>query len=291
MKRRFSVIICAYNIEDYISRAIDSVLEQTFENYELLLVNDGSKDKTLKILKEYEEKNKDKIRVIDNGRNLGLGKSRNIAIAQANGEYIVHLDGDDTLYEKETLAKIDETIGKEKVDLIYFGVQYVGGDNKAHIPTAENSTREARIICDMHFAVASKVWRKEFLDKNNIVFIEDMYYEDMVYSIKATILAEKLKYGSFPIYYYYRNREGSIMATPNIKRCKDMYKILYHLMELYETTPKELQPYLLSFIYNETKSLPIRINAVLESLEDGEESPVLPKRNYKFINYKENLCI
>lgn len=291
MKKRFSIIICAYNIEEYISRAIDSVLEQTFEDYELLLVNDGSKDKTLEILKQYEKENRHKIRVIDNKKNLGLGKSRNIAIAQAKGEYIVHLDGDDALYEKETLAKIDETIGTEKLDLIYFGVKYVGGDNKAHIPTAENSTREARIVCDMHFAVASKVWRKEFLDKNNIVFIEDMYYEDMVYSIKATILAEKLKYGAFPIYYYYRNREGSIMATPNIKRCKDMYKMLYHLMELYETTPKELQPYLLSFINNETKSLPMRINAVLESLEEGGKTPVFPKRNYKFKGDKEKLCI
>ena len=285
---RFSVIICAYNIESYISKAINSVLKQDFDNYELILVNDGSVDKTLEILKKYENKNKDKIRVIDNGRNLGLGKSRNIAIKQAKGEYIVHLDGDDTMYEKETLSKIDKTIGNENIDLIYFGVKYVGGDNKAHIPTEENSTREARIVCDMHFAVASKVWRREFLEKNNIEFIEDMYYEDMVYSIKATIMAKKLKYGAFPIYYYHRNREGSIMATPNIKRCKDMYKMLYYLMELYETTPKKLQPYLLSFIDNETKSLPIRINAVLESLKDKSITPALPKRNYKF---EENACI
>lgn len=134
----------------------------------------------------------------------------------------------------------------------------------------------------MHFAVASKVWKKEFLDRNNITFIENMYYEDMVYSIKATILAEKLKYGEFPIYYYYRNREGSIMATPNIKRCKDMYKMLYYLMELYETTPEELKPYLLSFINNETRSLPIRINAIIKSMKGNTKAPVLPKRNYKF---------
>lgn len=287
-KPRFSIIICAYNIEEYISRAINSVLEQDFDDYELLLVNDGSKDKTLSILKKYANMNKDKIKLIDNEKNLGLGKSRNIAIEKARGEYIVHLDGDDTLYEKETLTKIDKTIGKEKTDLIYFGVKYVGGDNKAHIPTAENSTREARIICDMHFAVASKVWRREFLQKNDITFIEDMYYEDMVYSIKATILAKKLNYGAFPIYNYYRGREGSIMATPNIKRCKDMYKMLYYLMELYETTPKNLQPYLLSFINNETKSLPVRINAVLKSLEDNTVAPTLPKRNYKF---EEKLCI
>ncbi len=282
MKRKFSVIICAYNIEKYISKAINSVLEQTFKDYELILVNDGSKDNTLNILKKYEAENIDRVRVIDNVVNLGLGKSRNIAISQAEGEYIVHLDGDDLFYEPDTLKRINETIGEDGADLIYFGVKYIGGDNKAHLPNAENSTKEARIVCDMHFAVASKVWRKEFLDKNNITFIEDMYYEDMVYSIKATILADKLKYGEFPIYYYYRNREGSIMATPNIKRCKDMYKMLYHLMELYESTPKELQPYLLSFINNETKSLPIRVNAIIKSLNGHTKTPVLPKRNYKF---------
>lgn len=285
-KIRFSIIVCAYNIDGYISRAIDSVLEQDYDNYELILVNDGSKDKTLSILKEYEKKHKDKIRLIDNGKNLGLGKSRNIAIAQAKGEYIIHLDGDDSLYEKETLTKIDKTIGKEKVDLIYFGVQYIGGDNKAHIPTKENSTKEARIICDMHFSVASKVWRRDFLNENDITFIEDMYYEDMVYSIKATILAKKLKYGAFPIYNYYRDREGSIMTTPSIKRCKDMYKVLYYLMDLYETVPKKLQPYLLSFIINETENVPLRINVILKSLENDKITPALPKRNYKFKEIK-----
>ena len=282
MKKRFSVIICAYNIETYVSKAIESVLNQTFKDYELILVNDGSKDNTLNILKEYESKNGDRIKVIDNVINLGLSKSRNIAISQANGEYIVHLDGDDLFYEPDTLKKINNTIGEDGADVTYFGVKYVGGDNKVYLPNAENSTKEARIVCDMHFAVASKVWKKEFLDRNNITFIENMYYEDMVYSIKATILAEKLKYGEFPIYYYYRNREGSIMATPNIKRCKDMYKMLYYLMELYETTPEELKPYLLSFINNETRSLPIRINAIIKSMKGNTMAPVLPKRNYKF---------
>ena len=200
MKKRFSVIICAYNIETYVSKAIESVLNQTFKDYELILVNDGSKDNTLNILKEYESKNGDRIKVIDNVINLGLSKSRNIAISQANGEYIVHLDGDDLFYEPDTLKKINNTIGEDGADVTYFGVKYVGGDNKVYLPNAENSTKEARIVCDMHFAVASKVWKKEFLDRNNITFIENMYYEDMVYSIKATILAEKLKYGEFPIY-------------------------------------------------------------------------------------------
>ena len=246
-KIRFSVIMCAYNLEKIVGTAIDSVLEQKFKNFELILVNDGSADKTLNVLKKYERKDS-RVRVINNEKNIGLSASRNKAISQARGEYIVHLDGDDTLYNRDTLKRINETIGNEDIDITYFGVQYVGGTNKAYLPNAKNSTKEARIVCDMHFAVASKVWRRKFLEEKNLTFIEGMYYEDMVYSIKGAILANKLKYGSFPIYVYYRNREGSIMATPNIKRCKDMFKMLYYLMELYEETPVELQPYLLSFI-------------------------------------------
>lgn len=280
---RFSVIMCAYNLEKIVDTAIESILNQTFDNYELIIVNDGSKDNTIGTLKRFENKSNGKIRIIDNHKNIGLSASRNIAIAQAKGEYIVHLDGDDTLYDKNTLSKIDATIGNRKLDICYFGVQYVGGGNKLYLPNAENSTKKARIVCDMHFAVASKVWRREFLEENNLTFIEGMYYEDMVYSIKAAIKAKNVSFGAIPIYVYYRNREGSIMATPNIKRCKDMYKMLYYLMELYEETPEELQPYLLSFIKNETFGVPTRLDGILKSLKDSTYTPVFPKRNYVYI--------
>lgn len=279
---RFSVIMCAYNLEKIIDTAIKSVLGQSFDDYELIIVNDGSTDDTIGTLRKFEKKSKGKIRIIDNEKNMGLSASRNIAIKQARGEYIVHLDGDDTLYDRDTLAKIDATIGNRKLDICYFGVQYVGGGNKLYLPNEQNSTKEARIVCDMHFAVSSKVWRREFLIENNINFIENMYYEDMVYSIEAAIKAKETSFGAIPIYIYYRNREGSIMATPNVKRCKDMYKMLYYLMELYEETPEELQPYLLSFIKNETFGVPTRIDAILKSLKDSTYTPVFPKRNYVF---------
>lgn len=284
-KVRFSIIMCAYNVEKYISKAIESVLKQDFKDYELLIINDGSTDNTSKIVKSYTD---ERIKFVNHKQNNGLSCARNKAVSIAKGEYILYLDADDTLYEDTTLSKINDTIGDEKLDLIYFGVQYIGGNNdKTYIPNEENSSREARIACDMHFAVASKCWRKDFLKEKNITFIEGMYYEDMVYSIKASIFADKIKYGSFPIYNYYRNREGSIMSTPSIKRCTDMFKMLSHLMNLYEITPKEYKPYLLSFIKNETTSLPMRIDAILDSLENGTNSPVLPKRDYKMIEKVE----
>lgn len=278
---RFSIIVTAYNLEKLISTAIDSILKQTYKNFELLVIDDCSSDKTVDVIKKYEAKDS-RVKLLVNEKNSGPSIARNNAMEVAKGEYIVYLDGDDTLYNKETLKNIDKTIGEDGADIIYFGVQYVGGSNKAYVPNAQNSTQEARIVCDMHFPVASKVWRREFLIENDIKFIGGMYYEDMVYSIKAAILSKKLKYGEFPIYIYYRNREGSIMSTPNLKRCTDMYLVMYHLMELYQVTPERLQPYLMSFIKNETHSIPMRLDAVVKSMKDKTFSPVIPKRNYVF---------
>ena len=279
MGKKFSIIISAYNIETYIERAIKSVLEQTFENYELIIVNDCSKDKTLEKIQNFKD---ERIIIINNEKNVGLGAVRNIGIAKAQGEYIVHLDGDDALYENTTREKIDKLIDNDTPDIIYLGFKDVGGFNKVHLSTAENSTKEARLTCDINFSVPSKCWRREFLLENNIKFMENIYYEDMVYSTTATILAKSYKYGDFPSFKYYRNRKGSIMSTPSIRRCSDMYRMLAYLMDLYDITPDEYKPYLLSFIENETESLPLRVEAILKCLREGGGTPVFPKRNYKF---------
>lgn len=279
-KRRFSVIISAYNVEAYIERAINSVLKQNFEDYELIVVEDKSTDNTLENIMKYEGK----IKIIKNEKNRGLGAVRNIGIENATGEYIVHLDGDDTLYNDSTLKDIDKVIGTNTPDIVFFGFQEVNGNNKLRVATQENSTKEARLICDATFSAPSKCWRREFLIKNDIKFIEDVYYEDMIYSMRAITLSNETMYGEFPIFNYYKNRDGSIMTTPSIRRCTDMYKMLACLMEVYEEAPENLKPYVLSFIINETKNIPIKLKGILKAIENNENSPIFPKRQYKFID-------
>lgn len=283
---RFSIIMAAYNIADYIDRAINSVIMQDFNNYELIIVNDGSTDDTYQKMKQAKSKNKEHIVLINNLHNQGLGKSRNIAVKKAKGQYILYLDSDDTIYDSQTLSKIDKLISDKKFDLVYLGVQYIGGSNKAYIPTEENSSKEARLACDMHFAVSSKCFSRDFLVNNNITFPEGLYYEDMVYSIKSTLLANNTTFGAFPFYNYFRNRKGSIMATPSIKRCTDMYRIMAEIMSLYEFTPDNYKPYLLSFIKNETNSLNSRTDNILASIKNPSIVSVMPKRDYKFIEEK-----
>lgn len=211
-----------------------------------------------------------------------MGAGRNIALTHCTGNYVLYLDGDDYLYDNSTLEKINSIVSKELPDIAYFGMQYIGGSNKAYLSNAENSTKKARITCDINFGVTSKCWKRQFLIDNNIKFIEDIYYEDMVFSLSAVIKAKTLSYGDFPIYNYVRNRQGSIMSTPNIRRCSDMYRMLSYVMDLYPDTPDEYKPYLLSFIKNETLSIPNKVSIILQSLKNNSMNPVFKKRNYTF---------
>ncbi len=281
---KFSVIIATYNMANCINTAIKSILCQDFKDYEIVIFNDASTDNTIQVVEEIKD---NRVKLITSRKNIGLGAARNTAVKKAKGEYILYLDADDTFYESTTLTKINKVLEKSNPDIAYFGVHYIGGSNKTYIPNAQNSTKQARILCDMHFAVASKCWKRQFLKEKNIEFIEDIYYEDMVYSMKATILAEKIDYGEFPIYNYVRNRDGSITSTPTLRKCVDMYKMLSHVLELYCITPDEYKPYLISFIRQETMSIPYKVKEILKCYQQGINTPVFPKRQYQF-NEKED---
>jgi hypothetical protein len=282
-KTRFTVAISAYNIENYVKRAIDSVLNQTFKNYELLVIDDCSTDSTMEVIKQVVGQN---AKILQTKKNSGTAAaSRNIAIENAQGEYLLFLDGDDELYSNETLKEIDEHINENKYDIIYLGYENVGHtENYYRISNKENSTREARLICDESFSVSSKVWNVEFLRNNNIRFKEGMYYEDELFSIKSNILSKVTTYGEFPIFKYHRNREGSVMTKPTVKKCSDWYRMVAEVTDLYEITPEEDRKYLLSFLKNESDSIPLRVENIIEALRENRKTKVLPKRNYKFID-------
>ena len=199
------------------------------------------------------------------------------------------LDGDDKLYNKNVLSKIDNLIGNDEYDLLYFGYQDLGNKNEFRMSNENNTRKESRIACDVSFSVSSRCWNKKFLIENNIKFKEGMYYEDEVFCMKANILAEKITYGEFPIFNYRRNRKGSVMSTPTIKKCSDWYRMVGELVDLMDITPDEYKNQLLSFIKNESDSLPKRVKAILRALENDNAIPVFPKRDYKYIDFMEKV--
>ena len=142
---RFSIIMPAHNAEKEIEDAIKSVIMQDYENYEFIIIDDLSTDNTFEIAKKYEKDNK-KIKVIRHDVNKKAGGARNTGIKSADGDYILFLDSDDLLADKDVLKRLNNTIGNDKVDIVYLGFESVGEAIQGKfIPTAENSVKENRI--------------------------------------------------------------------------------------------------------------------------------------------------
>lgn len=118
---KFSIIIPCYKVEQYLHQCVDSVLAQTYEDYEVILVDDGSPDNSPAICDEYGKKT-DKVKVIHKP-NGGLSDARNAGLDVARGEFVLFLDSDDWWDDKEALHKIDTCIKKTGADIIIFGMK------------------------------------------------------------------------------------------------------------------------------------------------------------------------
>ena len=168
MSLKVSVIIPIFNGEKYLEAAIDSILKQTFNNYELLLIDDGSTDKTLKIISTYKDK---RIRLLKNDHNMGLAVTRNRGIDESKGEYIAWLDCDDislpTRLEKQV------TVLDENPDIGLCGtwVKTIGGESGSiwKYPVEPDFLRSTMIFYNP-LATSSIMLKKKFLIEHNLRF-------------------------------------------------------------------------------------------------------------------------
>ena len=122
-KALVSIVMPAYNCEKYVVEAINSILAQTYRNWELLVLDDGSKDNTLRIIEEFSQKDS-RIKALPNGKNIGVSATRNRGIELASGEWIAFLDSDD-MWKPEKLEKQFEIVEKEAAEFIFTGSSYI----------------------------------------------------------------------------------------------------------------------------------------------------------------------
>lgn len=223
---RFSIIIPCYNAGKEIERTINSVKTQTFKDYEIIAVDDCSKDNTLEIL----NKQKDVI-VIENKENLRAGGSRNAAMEIAKGEYIIFLDADDYLADENVLSKIDSLIGKDTPDIVYLGFKSIGNLEGEWIPTIENSTFSRRTREWKYENVWDICWNTKFLRENNIKFVEKKYFEDFVFYYKGIIKAKEYKVASFITHIYTTFKDDSMTANVNEQKLQDLYSNVIDFIE------------------------------------------------------------
>jgi len=227
----FSLIIPVYNVEKYLKECLDSVLCQTYGDWEAICINDGSTDGSATILEEYAAKDS-RFKVISQA-NGGLSVARNSGLEAASGDYVLFLDSDDYL-EKDALRIIADNLSDE--DLLCFSgrrfFEESGEYEKADVLPQETfetgweyyskhalDKRSFAFVC-----VVLRCYRRAYLLKNSLQFKPGIYHEDNMFTPLACYYAKKVKV--IPdVLYDYRVRESSIMTTRSLKHKEDIISI------------------------------------------------------------------
>lgn len=235
-----SVIVPIYNCENYLSACLDSLLNQTFSDFEIICVNDGSIDNSGAILKRYIEKdNRLKVFTISNH---GQAYARNLGISNSQGEFICFVDSDDVV-ERTYLEKLFLSMEKDDSDLAvcdmyrvykkkpnwlekyfeyYFPIEAMEYTNVLDNP---------ELILSIINAPYCKLIKKSYLESNQIWFMEGKIYEDFYFTQSLLASNPRISFVSEPLYHYFIY-EGSTMTSKNSK-VSDMYDIMESLIQLY----------------------------------------------------------
>ena len=248
---KISVIIPVYNVENYLKKCLDSVCNQTLTDIEIICINDGSTDNSLKILNEYEIKD-ERIKVISK-ENGGQATARNLGIKEAQGEYVSFVDSDDfieptmleKLYTKSKNNDLDIVMCKiatydnqthEIKDNVWYYMLGVFRDFEKDIFTHKD-TKE--FTCNIAVTPYNKIYKTSLLKDNNILFPEGLIFEDEKFFFDVYLRAQKVSIIDEFLYYYRVNRKGS---TVNISKEND-YSDIIPISKLIRQTFKETGNY------------------------------------------------
>jgi len=219
---KFSVIVPVYNVEKFLAKCLDSVLNQDFDDYEIIAVNDGSTDSSPEILDEYSKKT-DKLKVI-NQKNKGLGGARNTAIEAAGGEFLVFVDSDDFI-PREMLSTLFDYFDKYNLDILSFDLTAVYTSDFPDTVTTDFED-EFVFLNTKEFLISeptacAKAYRRSLYIDNDIRFPERLWYEDLATVYRLVPFADKIGYLKKPLYYYVQ-QPNSITHSANTTRMMEI---------------------------------------------------------------------
>lgn len=233
-----SLIIPIFNVEEYLKECLDSILTQSFTHYEVILIDDGSTDKSRLIISEYEEKFKN-IKILYQS-NKGVSEVRNIALKYAVGEYVLYIDSDDFL--KENMLELMVNKGENtKADIVICNYIFYFGDNNENnsvfsYKILEDKIYSSKEVIDMmlNFKLQGQLWNKLFrrnlLINSNFEFEKGRYIQDIFPVFKVINESEKIVFIDKALYYY-RQRNSSTIYKRNIKLVEDYYHAMDSIIQ------------------------------------------------------------
>lgn len=231
-----SIIVPAYNVEKYISECVKSIINQSYKNFELIIVNDGSTDNTLQILRKYEAL--DHRLIILNQNNQGQSSARNRALNLAKGKYIGFIDSDDWIEPEmyENMVRIAEQTNADMIvcdmssDYEDGTIDYYNGRGEKNkidsFAEYNNSTETIKYLLTDRLSVSpcNKIYRRKMIEENKLRYPLGLWNEDMEMAVKYYFHSKKIvKVDGY--YYHYRQRNLSTTKTYDY-RIFDMFKVM-----------------------------------------------------------------
>ncbi|MFD5805348.1 bifunctional glycosyltransferase/CDP-glycerol:glycerophosphate glycerophosphotransferase [Streptomyces sp. NPDC127020] len=242
---RFSVIVPAYRVQEYLHACLESVLTQSYQDFEVIVVDDGSPDACGAIADEFADRDP-RVRAVHLPRNQGLGPARNAGIERANGDYLVFLDGDDTLAPDALRALADRV--KETGDpdvLVYdYARTYWTGEtvrSRAAAHLTERGPAPFRLadrpgLLHLLMVAWNKTVRREFAEREGLSFPPG-YYEDTPWTYPVLLAAESVATLDRVCVHYRQRRRGSILGTPS-ERHLDVFTQYDRVFAFLESHPE-----------------------------------------------------
>ncbi|WP_294066082.1 glycosyltransferase family 2 protein [uncultured Fusobacterium sp.] len=286
MRYKFSIIIPCYNIEKYISKTLKNVLAQTFQNFEIILINDGSEDNTGKILDSYSNKD-NRIRVIHK-ENEGVSEARNVGIKNAKGEYIYFLDGDD-LIENTFLERANEVLKNNKIEIFSFGFNMIFENGKIKRKYSsekyDNKIIRSKKFLSLFFNkkvgqnMCSFIVKKDIIE-NKIFFTKGLERgEDLEFQIKMLLRDVNLFYDKTP-FFKYVSRNGSVVQSKVKLNIFNFLEVLEKFRKEIkdENLKKDLEYFFITYYFYTIKEM-----AIKGYTEETYNQAILILKKYEYI--------
>lgn len=251
-----SVIMPVYNVSNYLANAINSIKNQSFNDLEIICINDGSSDNSLEILNILKKENKN-IKVI-NQKNSGPGIARNTGIANAKGEYIAFLDSDDIFLDKNALEKLYATAKKNDADVVCGNLRWINQDYSLdeyydYINTKYAYAEREEIIKSedygIPFAFYKNIFRRDFLEQHNIRFPDIRAGEDPVFMTKVLTNTDKCHMVPVDLYGYNHSIGGGV--NEKINSYEKKYAYITHFKQIFDIFKENNYDSALSLYKNE----------------------------------------
>lgn len=288
---KLSIIVPVYNSEKTIEKCLKTLSKQTLDEIEIIIINDGSTDKSSSIIEKYAKKFPNKIKYI-NRENKGIGFTRNEGIKIASGEFLGFVDSDDFV-ALNMFEKLYKKAITEKADIAICNYTIVNDSNNqskvfVNIPNNTSLQVKPEIINSIDFAPWNKIYKKELF--NDIYFPEKLKYEDLNTIIKVFSKAKKIVKINDYCYYYFNNPSGE--TTTINSKIFDIFFIFDDLLKYFSESDKKIRNQIKIlccrklFIYTELSLKSKNINFTIQFLD-----AVYDYLNSKFYGWKLNYII